>query len=444
MQPVIAQLEREGFDVRRVNIDEEPALKERHNVGPVPTFIVVDGPRELARFEGTTSLAELRAALRPPGVRHRSDGFADLASDVENDESGSIDWPADDALGAGGDASRRDQPVGPGRQDLLDRLMAASVRLKVVDPQGNSWGSGTIIDAADGEALILSCAHVFRDSDGKGEITVDLFGPDAPRGLQGELVSYDLKADVALVSIRTHARLEAVPVAPAGYRVRKGDRVVSIGCNNGQPPTSRESHVTSLDKFLGPPNLQVAGQPVSGRSGGGLFSADGYVIGVCNAADPTDDEGLYAALGAIHSELDRADLAFIYREQSAGADADLLAEQEPTMPEQMPEFAGREQFAATQERDSTAPPRGAGMSDAERGALDAIVAQEGSAEVICIIRSLDDPRAKSEIIVLDRASPEFLQQLGHDRTRQAARQLTQRRDKRSASRTAKQPWRAAR
>jgi hypothetical protein len=114
------------------------------------------------------------------------------------------------------------------------------------------------------------------------------------------------------------------------------------------------------------------------------------------------------------------------------------------MPEQMPEFAGREQFAATQERDSTAPPRGAGMSDAERGALDAIVAQEGSAEVICIIRSLDDPRAKSEIIVLDRASPEFLQQLGHDRTRQAARQLTQRRDKRSASRTAKQPWRAAR
>ena len=36
---------------------------------------------------------------------------------------------------------------------------------------------------------------------------------------------------------------------------------------------------------------ESAGQPLIGRSGGGLFSADGHLIGVCNLADPKDDVG---------------------------------------------------------------------------------------------------------------------------------------------------------
>ena len=97
--------------------------------------------------------------------------------------------------------------------------------------------------------------------------------------------------------------------------------VVSVGCNNGDAPTVRHSQVTSLDKFHGPPNIQVAGQPVEGRSGGGLFSSEGYVIGVCNAADPSDKEGLFAALASIYAELDRKDaggndLSFVYKSPS--------------------------------------------------------------------------------------------------------------------------------
>ena len=49
--------------------------------------------------------------------------------------------------------------------------------------------------------------------------------------------------------------------------------MASVGCNNGEDPTVQRSRINSLDRFLGPPNLQVAGQPIIGRSGGGLFSA---------------------------------------------------------------------------------------------------------------------------------------------------------------------------
>ena len=100
----------------------------------------------------------------------------------------------------------------------------------------------------------------------------------------------------------------AAALAPAGYVVKCGDTVINVGCDNGREPSARQSHVTSTDKFLPRPNIQVAGQPVEGRSGGGLFTADCLVIGVCNAADPADNEGLYAGVGSIHGELARKGL----------------------------------------------------------------------------------------------------------------------------------------
>jgi hypothetical protein len=46
------------------------------------------------------------------------------------------------------------------------------------------------------------------------------------------------------------------------------------------------------------------------------------------------------------------------------------------------------------------------------------------AEVICIVRPHADPRAKSEIIVLDRATPRFLDWLATEQRTQSARQMT--------------------
>ena len=44
--------------------------------------------------------------------------------------------------------------------------------------------------------------------------------------------------------------------------------------------------------------------------------------------------------------------------------------------------------------------------------------------MIWIVRSLADPRAKSEIIVLDKASPAFLEQLAVDHESQVSQNLT--------------------
>ena len=224
-------------------------------------------------------------------------------------------------------------------------LIAASVRIRVQDPQGQSCGTGTIIDSRQGWALILTCGHIFRDSQGKGRIEVDLFGPNAPGQTEAELVSYDIQRDIGLLRIQTPGPVAVARVAPPTRRIDIGEPVINVGCNNGNAPTARRTQISSKNKYLGPPNLQAGGLPVEGRSGGGLFSADGQVIGVCNCADPKDNEGLYAAGDVIRAELDRAGLSFVYQNQSGGSESgpgdQLLASSipeaaPPAMPKEMP------------------------------------------------------------------------------------------------------------
>ena len=64
------------------------------------------------------------------------------------------------------------------------------------------------------------------------------------------------------------------------------------------------------------------------------------------------------------------------------------------------------------------------MSASEQAALAEVQKRGDGAEVICIVRSLSNPQAKSEVIMLDRASSAFLQQLSSDRQAQDARHLT--------------------
>ena len=191
--------------------------------------------------------------------------------------------------------------------------MNASVRLRVDDAKGHSFGTGTIVDVHGQDALILTCGHIFRDSKGQGRITVELFAPGAEKSLAGELIRYDLDRDVALVGIKTRSRLAPIRIAGPSYAVRQGQPVFSIGCNHGDDPTVMRGRINAVNKYLGPDNLTASGRPVDGRSGGGLFSADGYLVGVCNAADPQSEEGLYAAYRSIHDELDQSGLSFVYQ-----------------------------------------------------------------------------------------------------------------------------------
>ncbi len=450
MASTVEQLAARGYPIRKVNVARESALAARFGVTHVPCFVMTVDGREVDRVVGLASGARLeqmlalgrprRATTQPPIQLVAAEGrqppvvpipavrSAQPFWDITPSKMGGMVPLEGPPLDSGGgfqpgrpNGSR--VPQQPARHPY-GQLLAATVRLRVEDPRGHSCGSGTIIDTRRGEALILTCGHLFRDSQGKGGIEVDLFGPTPAERVPARLVHHDLDRDLGLLSIRTPGPVIAARVAPPGYRIHKGAKAINVGCNNGEPPSVRVSQVISLDRFLGPANVEVSGLPVQGRSGGGLFTADGLVIGVCNAAIPTDNEGLYAAVESIHAELDAVQLAYVYREGGNGTPAEnaLATGTLPAMPRQMPPPSDLVSLTETPRQPAVASTgvsenaRNRGMTAQEQATWEEVQRRKNEgAEVIFIIRPRDNPQAQSEIIVLDRASPALLERLSSGR-----------------------------
>ena len=357
MEPIVARLEQAGYPVRHVDVDRQRQIAQRYRVQGVPCFVMLQGGREVDRVVGRASYARLQRMFpvtRTSGrstpvqagqIRGQSPDTSRFASGVANtlgalprligqgetirptdgQPSGAPrlapTWPTSSRSAASGSKTEPRQPnvaaTRSSTQDPRHRALAATVRICVDDDRGRSYGTGTIIDAHKNEALVVTCGHIFRDSGGKGHISVDLFHPQANQPLPGTLVGYDLDRDVGLVSFHLPVAVKPVPVAGVDDRVQPGQPVFTIGCDHGQTPSEMDGEVKAVNRYSGPPNLSVSGQPVDGRSGGGVFSAEGVLIGVCNAADPQDNEGLYAAAGTVHAELDRSGLGFVYRRNAA-------------------------------------------------------------------------------------------------------------------------------
>lgn len=302
MQPVVQRLQREGYPVRQVNIATDRKLAAQFRVYQVPCFVMVVQGREVERVVGATTYTRLASMLRGRGGQRT----VSVPS-----RSRTISVPAQETSAVS--AGARNTVLSP-----QQRAMAATVRLRVEDSRGTSYGTGTIIDRHGADALVLTCGHIFRDSAGSGTIQIDFFVKGAMRTVRGELVGYDAQQDdVGLVSMRPGVEVTPVAVAATGVTIARGQQVFAIGCSRGAGPTVLSSEITGVNRFVGSPNFTVRGRPTDGRSGGGLFTAEGQLIGLCKWAVTDADEGVYAGLSAVHQQLSRAGLQSLLKTAAA-------------------------------------------------------------------------------------------------------------------------------
>ena len=210
-------------------------------------------------------------------------------------------------------------------EQAIARAAAATVRIRVDEGNSTACGTGTIVDVRGQEALILTCGHLFRDMQPHSQLTIDLF-PGTPQevNLPSELIDFKAEGeDIGLISFRIPLHIEPVPILGRGQNVAVGQPAFSFGCDRGANPTRRDTQIKSINRYLGADNIEIVGAPVVGRSGGGLFDIQGRLIGVCNAANAADDEGIYASADVVYTQIERLGLSELFEgdQPSAGPNA---------------------------------------------------------------------------------------------------------------------------
>jgi len=484
MSPLVSRLERQGLPIRKVDVDREPALARKFGVSSIPAFVLVVNDREVTRIVGATSESTLRnlmaripkrpvanLAAAPKSNRGislgRSQNTVPVAAKLKSKSRFPIRIPF---LSRSKETELAAVPAKPpvvrAKYDRRNTVspttsdpLAASVRIRIRDPQGVNYGSGTVIDSRIGHTVVLTCGHIFRNLSSDATIEVDVFGSAQDRRANraetfvGRVLRYDLEADVGLLTIATDSPLPTCRMAGTNRHVAKSETVFSVGCGGGESPTKQQLRVTALNRYLGPDNIECTGVPLQGRSGGGLFDADGQVIGVCVAADPRDQRGLYAGTKAVHALLDLAKLTRLYK----GDDKPTQKQSRPALPFNPPAnpviakndppgpFTPNSVVPASFE--SPRIPQGS-RTDASADtniALASALAGTEDAEVICIIRRHNEPRASSRVVIINRASPKFVSYLtgetqNHPKmTTASAAAITARKTSRSATATSRRP-----
>ncbi len=170
-------------------------------------------------------------------------------------------------------------------------------RPTVVVRRGMSQGSGTIIASVEHETLVLTAAHVVRE---QGPIVVELhrfnLGVEQktqddeswPRKVPSELAATDPATDLAVIWI------EGMRALPFVARLARDEvdpppdfPATSIGIDLGTKLAGWRSRVVDAltfelnDSRVKRPFLITENVPEHGRSGGGLFLANGELVGVC-------------------------------------------------------------------------------------------------------------------------------------------------------------------
>lgn len=430
MESLMDELLAQQFPIVRVDVAQSPDLVARYNITTCPTLVALVNGQEVDRVVGSAD----PIVAKPRVIRMFEQAKNHLASLIASGK-------AVPTLPAAALPAMKTSSVANHR---------AAVRLKVSDQTGFSWGTGTIIDARQGSALVLTCGHIFRDSRGVGAIEVHLFQDERPVVVSGRCLRYNLENDLALVEVRVPGSLPVgvARVATEESRLEVGQGVSSVGCDGGDAPTIRTHRILSLNKIATPAShprpfyyIQVSGAPVSGRSGGGLFTDDGMLVGVCNTADPRVDDGHFVPADIIRSELDAAHLTVVYREPQRLPPATLASHTAQPLPTgtvspiipahftsdsgilptdsfraQRSEVAFREDARELNPHDGSLVPLASvptrALSPHERSTLQEIQRrQEAGDEVIVIVRPRGNAQAPSDVIVLQGVSEPFLSAL---------------------------------
>lgn len=435
VEPAIEALGREGYPVTTIHTNRSPEWVQKFQIDRTPTVVMIADNKMVGRHAGLIDGVKLKQWFAAVGVKSGSTFTDKKGNAIPGGTKVVMNTPQANRPSAREELSNlkstpsnssdkfKTPTMHKGTRIASNRAeqkaMNATVLLRVEDKEGISYATGTVIHSRDGESLVLTCGHVFREAQGKGEISAEYgFGSGQTNRGSGELIYYDAEArDIGLVAIRTKKRIEPVKVAEASSSITKGRDVFSIGCDHGEDPTIRRTRIKNKAAYDGSIKYDIFGRPVDGRSGGGLFTKDGELIGVCNAAAVEVDEGIYAALDTIYWQLETANLRHLFGPTNTPtriADNRSFQNQVASIQRPSPPSRSDTQPIRPINRQTVPSPR-KGRFESERTPVSWNRGQSNGLnsndrEVIIIVRSKTNPN-QTEAISINDPTPELLKYL---------------------------------
>ena len=447
MLPVIQRMEQDRFHVRRVDISEEPDLSAKFKITGVPTLIVMVEGREVQRFVGLTSesvlrnamlkatrdLQEKRGIVTPPPDSPTEPLRADAPKTSPATETAEPAAPPRRSLtdvfsrvfGSGQKSPGVIRGQSPANEQPLSGLVLAAAATVRVQVEGRSTeggrsvrevGTGTIIHSAPTETLVLTCAHFFLNLQKTGStVTVEVFENGEPQAFAATVLGGSHTLDLAVVRIVPKRVFPAIAIASTAPKADPGLQLVSFGCDAGRPPGRLDTELIAVNRYLGADNLVCSKDPASGRSGGGLYTSSGTLVGVCSCADREKSQGLYMAWKSVQALIQELQLERVLKgaeepSQSPADDSESLVELDAAREDAEPllqEQAEEEAVTAVEPNAGMALEFDPLATDTEGTEEDAVAA---GPEVTIIIDE-KTPGSQKKVIVIPRATPWLMEML---------------------------------
>jgi len=342
MQPMIEHLAARGFPIQKVEVDAHPGVAQQFQVQSTPTFVLLQNGQELKRHSGILTSYQINSLLIDAGfpadqdVLNKPTSLSPIINFLDRLRPAARSAPRGKTVAAGPKIAQPTATIPSHALTPVEQLaLQATARIKVEYPERGQtvtdYGTATVIHRHEADILLLTCGHVFRDSQGRGTIRVELdFSDGQPKEVVlGQLLRYDAGApDVAILTARTRLPIRPMALAAEDFQPEPNAITFSVGCDHGQPAAVRRGNYLATlrcgavqqgnepDDGVMARKFGVSGRPVVGRSGGGLFSADGQLIGVCNAAVVESDEGRYSAIDNVFDLLAATNLRTLFSKNS--------------------------------------------------------------------------------------------------------------------------------
>ena len=188
-------------------------------------------------------------------------------------------------------------------------------------------GSGTMVyyDSKKNYVYVISCGHLFsrgRGSNDGQQVYIEVFYQgttklQSPKRYVGEVVCHVWGDDSSTVYdcslLRFHPDWKNVicaPIGPIDFPYTSGVWLHSVGCDN----RSETAHylVSCIHEQMNGGVTEIVTQhnaPRGGRSGGGLFSENGELVGICSRGG--GNVGYWTSLKQIHRFLKEEGCAFV-------------------------------------------------------------------------------------------------------------------------------------